>query len=101
MTELLLCTLAKLLKLLTQTLCLHSQAPYTKALLASIPKIEFDRDFSDREVLEGEVPSPLDPPSGCSFHPRCKLASDICRKESPQLKMSESGQSVSCHNVSV
>lgn len=75
--------------------------PYTKALLASIPKIEFDRDFSDREVLEGEVPSPLDPPTGCSFHPRCKLASDICRKESPQLKVSGSGQSVSCHNVSV
>ena len=66
----------------SDTLFTAPKHPYTKALLASIPKIEFDGDFSDREVLEGEVPSPLDPPSGCSFHPRCKLASDICHVRS-------------------
>jgi oligopeptide transport system ATP-binding protein len=74
--------------------------PYTRALLASIPKIDFDQDTSEREVLEGEVPSPLDPPSGCSFHTRCSLVSEICKKESPHLRDSENlTQSVSCHNV--
>lgn len=54
--------------------------PYTKALLSSIPKID---DYTEEEILEGDVPSPLNPPSGCRFRTRCKYAKEICSKENP------------------
>ena len=54
--------------------------PYTKALLSSIPKID---DDTEEEILEGDVPSPLNPPSGCRFRTRCKYAKEICSKENP------------------
>jgi peptide/nickel transport system ATP-binding protein/oligopeptide transport system ATP-binding protein len=59
--------------------------PYTQALLSAIPVADLDRR-SQRVVLEGDVPSPVNPPSGCPFHPRCQFRQDICTKVVPQLK---------------
>ncbi|MBO4512265.1 MAG: ABC transporter ATP-binding protein, partial [Victivallales bacterium] len=58
--------------------------PYTKALLSSVPTP--GGTLSKRIVLKGEQPSPLNPPSGCPFHPRCPAAEDICRRECPALR---------------
>lgn len=69
--------------------------PYTKALLSSIPipDIQIKRE---KPSLTGEIPSPLNPPSGCKFQTRCPYATDRCRKECPQMKEVESGHSVAC-----
>jgi oligopeptide transport system ATP-binding protein len=73
--------------------------PYTQALLSAIPPIEAD-DVLRREriVLEGEVPSPIDPPSGCRFHPRCPYATEICRVERPPLLDHGDGRFAACHH---
>jgi oligopeptide/dipeptide ABC transporter ATP-binding protein len=64
--------------------------PYTEALLSAIPPIEGDEDVRrERIVLEGEVPSPVNPPSGCRFHPRCPVAFERCPVESPSLRAAE------------
>jgi len=72
--------------------------PYTQALLSAIPQPDPGRK-PDRIVLDGDVPSPMNPPAGCAFHTRCPLAVARCRKESPVLrKMSASGlHQVACH----
>ncbi|EAR52731.1 oligopeptide ABC transporter ATP-binding protein [Oceanicola granulosus HTCC2516] len=59
--------------------------PYTEALLSAIPVADLDRK-SERIVLEGDVPSPVNPPSGCPFHPRCRYAQDVCRTDVPALR---------------
>lgn len=59
--------------------------PYTKALLSAIPVADLDKK-SKRIILKGDVPSPVDPPEGCPFHPRCSQCQDICRTEIPSLK---------------
>lgn len=59
--------------------------PYTKALLSAIPVADINHK-KERIVLEGDVPSPMNPPSGCFFHPRCKHCMDICKSEAPQMK---------------
>ncbi len=59
--------------------------PYTQALLSAIPVADLDRQ-TKRIVLEGDVPSPMNPPSGCPFHPRCRHATDQCKSEVPELK---------------
>ncbi|MEI9952806.1 MAG: oligopeptide/dipeptide ABC transporter ATP-binding protein [Pseudomonadota bacterium] len=59
--------------------------PYTRALLASIPRVSRGEHAREREPLGGEVPSPARPPSGCRFHPRCSLAFERCPKERPEL----------------
>ena len=59
--------------------------PYTEALLSAIPVADLDKK-SERIVLQGDVPSPVNPPSGCPFHPRCPKARDMCKTEVPQLK---------------
>ncbi len=62
--------------------------PYTRALLAAVPSIEKSAEGVERKVLkvEGEMPSPVNPPSGCHFHPRCPLAMDECRREYPSQR---------------
>lgn len=75
----------------------HAAHPYTQALLAEMPSIhKKKRQF---EPIKGEIPSPLNPPSGCTFHPRCPLAKDICRQEVPTLKTIGSGHEAACHLV--
>jgi oligopeptide/dipeptide ABC transporter ATP-binding protein len=70
--------------------------PYTRALLSAVPMIEAGAR-KERIALTGELPSPVDPPSGCSFHPRCPYAKDICRTITPPLMGGSSGQAVACH----
>ncbi len=71
--------------------------PYTRLLLAALPKL--DARGRDRPPITGEIPSPLDPPSGCAFHPRCPHAFDRCRTERPELKSEADGAQVACHAV--
>ena len=76
--------------------------PYTQALLSAIYTADPNQTKTDRIILEGDVPSPSKPPSGCPFHPRCKYAIDICKKERPILKKHQvDGKShyVACHLV--
>jgi len=73
------------------------QHPYTKALLSAVPTVE-KLDRRERVVLTGEVPSPIDPPPGCPFHPRCALATDRCRTEVPKL-VDRDGHQTACHEV--
>jgi oligopeptide/dipeptide ABC transporter ATP-binding protein len=62
----------------------HPKHPYTKALLSAIP-IPDPTYQKDRVILQGDVPSPLNPPSGCFFHPRCPVVQDKCRVDAPLL----------------
>ncbi len=70
--------------------------PYTRLLLQTIPKL--DRPRRSREAATGEVPSPIDPPSGCAFHPRCPLANARCRSERPRV-LELGDHQVACHAV--
>ena len=70
--------------------------PYTEALLSAVPRPD-PRERSQRIVLQGDVPDPANPPSGCYFHPRCQYAVDICQTETPELKTSSGGHLVACH----
>lgn len=73
-----------------------AQHPYTRALLAAVPIPDPDVEITD-EILGGEVPSPLNPPSGCRFHPRCSQVKEICSREAPQFKQVSPGHKVACH----
>ena len=70
--------------------------PYTRLLLDTIPDMEMSG--RERMPVRGEVPNPISPPSGCTFHPRCPLANERCRKEIPRLR-DEGGSLVACHAV--
>lgn len=69
--------------------------PYTKALFASVPTLGTGKRVF--EPVEGEIPSPIDPPPGCAFHPRCPFAGPRCRAEIPKLKAAGEARSVACH----
>jgi peptide/nickel transport system ATP-binding protein len=70
--------------------------PYTNALVSAIPMPD-PRKKAKRIVLKGDVPSPLNPPSGCPFHPRCPVAKDECSQSKPILKEVKPGHQVACH----
>ena len=74
----------------------NPQHPYTKALLSAIPIPDVDNKMK-REILTGDVPSPLNPPSGCYFHTRCKYATERCKTEGPVLHDVGNGHMVACH----
>jgi oligopeptide transport system ATP-binding protein len=77
--------------------------PYTQALLSASPVVDRSRRgrMAARIVLDGDPPSPTDPPPGCRFHTRCRLAQDDCRAEVPSLRSlaPESGRLVACHHA--
>jgi peptide/nickel transport system ATP-binding protein/oligopeptide transport system ATP-binding protein len=92
--------LGKIVELATRLeLFLNPRHPYTQALMSAIPipKPKLERE---RIILEGEVPSPQNPPSGCRFHPRCPVALDECSNIEPELIDSGDGHWVACHLVS-
>jgi len=72
------------------------QHPYTQALLAAVPSPDLGARPS-HQPLRGEPPSPLRPPPGCRFHPRCAMARPLCRVEAPALRELFQGQAVACH----
>jgi oligopeptide transport system ATP-binding protein len=80
----------------TEDLYLNPLHPYTRALLSATP-VPNPEAKGNRIVLEGEVPSPVSPPSGCRFHTRCPLASSKCSKEEPMLRETGSDHGVACH----
>ena len=71
--------------------------PYTVALLSSIPTTDPDSLTKERIILEGNIPSPIQPPSGCKFHTRCFMACDKCKNVPPPLQEIEEGHFVACH----
>ncbi|MGF7007545.1 ABC transporter ATP-binding protein [Aminobacter sp. BE322] len=81
----------------TEELFARPRHPYTQLLLQTIPNIQ--HPHRDRTVAAGEVPSPLKPPSGCPFHPRCPMATARCSAELPKLRTLGNGTHVACHLV--
>ncbi|MBS0342161.1 MAG: ATP-binding cassette domain-containing protein [Proteobacteria bacterium] len=71
--------------------------PYTQMLLAALPQL--DTRGRDKTPITGEIPSPLDPPPGCTFHPRCPHANERCKREAPALLAQTDGSQVACHAV--
>ncbi|WP_282941121.1 oligopeptide/dipeptide ABC transporter ATP-binding protein [Paenibacillus sp. RC67] len=76
----------------------NPQHPYTQALLSSVPEPEMDAK-RERIILKGEVPNAANPPSGCSFHPRCPHATERCSIEKPVFRELEPGHFASCHLI--
>jgi len=75
---------------------LRPHHPYTRALLSAIPTVDTAHK-PERIKLPGEMPSPMNPPPGCAFHPRCPYAKDVCRTLEPKLETGRGGHAVACH----
>ena len=71
--------------------------PYTRALIEGVPRL--DRRRAVYAPIKGDIPSPVNPPSGCAFHPRCPLATDLCRTERPALRDMGDGRQAACHHA--
>jgi oligopeptide transport system ATP-binding protein len=80
-----------------QVLYATPRHPYTQALLAAAPRPDPTLDRSVRAILQGDPPSPFDPPSGCAFHPRCVFSTERCKAETPVLRAMVDGSQVACH----
>ena len=81
-------------------LCNHPIHPYTQTLLSAVPLPDPEKNKTrQRILLEGDIPSPINPPSGCRFHTRCPYATDRCKREMPQLKEYGPGHFAACHKL--
>ncbi len=78
----------------TQTLFRSPKHPYTEALLKAVPSVKQTRAL---EVIPGNIPNLIEPPTGCVFHPRCKYAKDVCVKKEPELERVDEGHYAACH----
>lgn len=82
----------------SETLCREPLHPYTKALFGAVPRTDPRAARSgDWSVIEGEIPSPLNPPNGCHFHTRCPFAREVCRHSDPPLEALSKDRGVACH----
>jgi oligopeptide/dipeptide ABC transporter ATP-binding protein len=72
------------------------QHPYTQALISAVPEPDPDRR-GKHTILEGDIPSPFNPPSGCPFHPRCPKVREICRRDKPVMEAKQGDQRAACH----
>ncbi len=81
----------------TEELFERTLHPYTRALLSAIPTTEADADRRERILLEGDIPSPVNPPSGCKFHTRCYQCREKCKQEVPVFEDKGKGHWVACH----
>jgi oligopeptide transport system ATP-binding protein len=89
--------LGKIVELADKESLYHNpQHPYTQALLSAVP-VPNPRLKRDRIILKGDIPSPANPPSGCTFHTRCPLAMEKCKQDIPNLRELSEGHYVSCH----
>ena len=79
-----------------KTIIRSPQHPYTQALISAVPEVDPDSK-RQRIILAGDVPSPIHPPSGCPFHPRCPVAEARCRTEAPELREVAPGHLAACH----
>jgi len=81
-------------------LCNHPIHPYTQTLLSAVPLPDPEKNKTrQRILLEGDIPSPINPPSGCRFHTRCPYATDICKRDMPLLKEYAPGHYAACHRL--
>lgn len=71
--------------------------PYTEGLLSAVPIPDPEERTKERHIIEGDIPSPENPPSGCNFHTRCPFAKDICRNEEPEFEEKANGRFAACH----
>jgi peptide/nickel transport system ATP-binding protein len=78
----------------TPVLYEHPRHPYTEALLAAVPRIDQRKKL---ELIGGNIPNLITPPSGCRFHPRCPYAQSGCKERVPELQEVEAGHFVACH----
>jgi oligopeptide transport system ATP-binding protein len=78
------------------SVCEHPSHPYTKALISAVPTFDPVRK-AERMTLSGEMPSPLSPPRGCAFHPRCPSRIEICERQEPVMEQHRSGHWVACY----
>jgi oligopeptide/dipeptide ABC transporter ATP-binding protein len=78
------------------TIYRDAKHPYTRALLSAVPIPDMSRK-KERVVLEGDVPSPVNPPPGCTFHPRCSYREALCSQSEPPLDFTADGHGVACH----
>jgi len=81
----------------TQELFDHPLHPYTEALMAAIPTTDVEENRELR-ILEGDIPSPVNPPQGCKFHTRCAHCTEICKHAVPEWKEMAPGHFVACHH---
>ena len=81
----------------TQELFDHPLHPYTEALMAAIPTTDVE-EHRELRILEGDIPSPVNPPQGCKFHTRCAHCTEICKHAVPEWKEMAPGHFVACHH---